>query len=143
MPPPPPPPKPTKTVERTVLLTGFDGFSRIADNPSWNIVSSFVSPKDQSISFIAGDTEYKITFVAHPSAVKVAYATVDALIPELWKTGAWDYLLHVGVGLEGGYELETRAWESGYVLKDVDGKIPGMPPAQPAAGGKGQGKGKG
>jgi hypothetical protein len=63
--------------------------------------------------------------------VKVAYATVDALVPRLWEDGfdrgCWDYVLHLGVGLKGPYSVETRAWELGYVLKDVDGLIPGPP----------------
>jgi len=61
----------------------------------------------------------------------VAYAAVDALVPRVWEDGfdrgRWDYVLHIGVGLQGPYSVETRACELGYVLKDVDGLIPGPP----------------
>lgn len=80
-------------------------------------------------SFVDGETittpdGYKITIVAHPEAVRVSYAAVDALVPRLWEEAGWDYVLHVGVGFEGGFQLETRAWVNGYVMKDVDGEAP-------------------
>lgn len=43
----------------------------------------------------------------------------------------FDYILHVGVGLPGGYEVEMVAHEKGYVKADVDGLIPGGVPADP------------
>lgn len=68
----------------------------------------------------------------HPIPVKVSYSTVAATIASLWTArdedpaAAWDYILHVGVGAEGGYVLETLAHECGYVARDVDGLAPGL-----------------
>lgn len=109
-----------------MYLTGFGSFSRITDNPSWAIVNSFLEPAHQTITIPGG---YTITFRAHPDAIKVSYSTVDALVPKLWVQHGegWDYILHLGVGLEGGFELETQCWEAGYKLKDVDGCIPCVP----------------
>jgi hypothetical protein len=110
-----------KPKEIKVLLTGYGSFSRIADNPSWGIVSSFLPPTEETLC-IPGCT---ITIVAHPEALRVSYSFVDALVPALWEQPQdWDYILHLGVGLEGGFHLETRAWEKGYKLKDVDGLAP-------------------
>lgn len=137
MPPPPPlpppsqPQPPTKENKKiTVYLTGFGSFARVASNPSWAIVASFLGENGD----IDGDTKlelttipgYTIVFRPHPEAVRVAYATADALVPELWAVQGveWDYILHIGVGLEGGFQLETQAWEGGYKLKDVDGCVP-------------------
>jgi hypothetical protein len=119
-----------KPKEIKVLLTGYGSFSRITDNPSWGIVASFLAPSEETTTTttktkttlsIPGHT---ITIVAHPEALRVSYSFVDALVPVLWEQQDWDYILHLGVGLEGGFQLETRAWEKGYKLKDVDGLTP-------------------
>ena len=116
----PPPRTAANKRKATVLLTGFGDFSRITENPSWEIVRGFIEPQ----TVVTADG-HRITIVAHPEAVRVAYAAVDALVPQLWAARAWDYVLHVGVGFEGGFQLETRAWQDGYVLRDVDGETPG------------------
>jgi len=120
-PPPPPPPKQEKAL--TVLLTGFGSFARIADNPSWSIVESLLSSAPLVIT--TPSTTYTLRLLPYPSPIKVCYATIDTLVPSLWESGGWDYVLHIGVGHEGGFQLERRAWEEGYVLKDVDGRYPG------------------
>ena len=157
MPPPPPLPPPSqpqppakKNKKITVYLTGFSSFARVVDNPSWAIVASFLGENGD------GDTKlelttipgYTVVFRPHPEAVRVAYATADALVPELWAVQGveWDYILHIGVGLEGGFQLETQAWEGGYTLKDVDGCVPvggGCSSGHGDGGEKAERKGKG
>ncbi|KAI5847490.1 hypothetical protein BZA05DRAFT_457548 [Tricharina praecox] len=143
-PPPPPPPPPQKQAQKTltILLTGFGPFVRISDNPSWSIVETLLSSGPLTIR--TPSTLYTIHLLPHPSAIKVSYATIDALVPSLWETGtrAWDYVLHIGVGREGGFKLERRAWVDGYVLRDVDGRFPGDGGVGDGVG-KGEGKGKG
>ncbi|CCX32779.1 hypothetical protein FPQ18DRAFT_322109 [Pyronema domesticum] len=111
---------PTNPKQIHVLITGYGGFSRIAVNPSWGIASTFIIP--QTISLPSDGLEIVIT--AHPDELRVSYPLIDALVPELWKDRKWDYILHIGVGLEGGYCLETQTWSEGYKLKDVDGFAP-------------------
>ncbi|KAA8904958.1 hypothetical protein FN846DRAFT_13110 [Sphaerosporella brunnea] len=124
--PPPPTQQPPKEIK--VLLTGYGSFSRIAENPSFGIVASILSsPVPVTITTIPG---YTVTLVPYPVALRVAYTQIDSLIPQLWEEaaaaaeGGWDYVLHLGVGLEGGFKFESRAWERGYRLKDVDGFAP-------------------
>lgn len=40
---------------------------------------------------------------------------------KLWEEGKFDYVLHIGLGLNVGYRLETRAHVEGYRWGDVDG----------------------
>lgn len=80
---------------------------------------------------------HTIDIVPHPDFVKVAYETVDTLIPRIHAEQAFDYILHVGVGLPGGYEVETVAHEKGYIKADVDGLIPGGVRADPEREGGG------
>ncbi|KAF8533021.1 hypothetical protein BDD12DRAFT_867422 [Trichophaea hybrida] len=131
------PPSQSTNKQITIYLTGFGNFSRITDNPSWSIVSSFLKPVHQTVTL--PDCGITILFLPHPTAVKVSYPTVDDLIPQLWasRKEGWEYILHIGVGHEGGFELETQCWEKGYKLKDVDGCIP-----SPEGGGDGKKKKK-
>ncbi|KAL0631273.1 hypothetical protein Q9L58_009872 [Maublancomyces gigas] len=109
----------------TVYVTGFGPFRKVSRNPSWEIVSSFL-PSTRVSSDL-----YNIDIVPHPDFVKVAYETVDTLIPTVHAEKTFDYILHVGVGVPGDYEIETVAHEKGYVKADVDGLIPGGLPAAP------------
>ena len=43
---------------------------------------------------------------------------------EIYETADFDYILHVGVGLDGGYQLEMVARKEGYTRVDVDGLGP-------------------
>jgi len=55
----------------------------------------------------------------------VAYADVEHTVSEIYNTEAFNYILHVGVGLAGGFELEKIAYGDGYYMGDVDGLVPG------------------
>jgi pyroglutamyl-peptidase len=64
----------------------------------------------------------------YPSPVKVAYATVRELIPQMWgkETKRIDYMVHVGMA--GGreyYSVERRGHRDGYMMADVDGVVLG------------------
>lgn len=106
-------------------LTPPQPFRKVTRNPSWEIVSSFLP------STRISSPSYAIDIVPHPDFVKVAYETVDTLIPQIHAKQTFDYILHVGVGLPGDYEIETVAHEKGYVKADVDGLIPGRVQADP------------
>ncbi|RPA80758.1 hypothetical protein BJ508DRAFT_415228 [Ascobolus immersus RN42] len=107
----------------TVYLTGFGSFGKITDNPSYNIVSSFVDHP----GFLLTTSTRRIRVIprAHPEAVKVSYEGVAKLIPEIYASQDFNYIIHVGVGTPGGYTLEMKAHATGYsnpTRKDVDGK---------------------
>ena len=55
----------------------------------------------------------------------MAYADVERTVSEIYNTEFFDYILHVGVGLAGGFELEKIAYGDGYYMGDVDGLVPG------------------
>ncbi|KAH8153642.1 uncharacterized protein LAJ45_02455 [Morchella importuna] len=103
----------------TVYLTGFGPFRSFTENPSWQIVSSFLPSASVSTDI------YDITIIPHPAPVRVAYETIDTLIPSLHAEKKFDYILHIGVAVPGDYEIETVAHEKGYVKGDIDGLIPG------------------
>lgn len=67
----------------------------------------------------------RITFQPHAHPVRVTYADVDDTVPTIYDTAQFDYILHVGVGIPGGFELEKIAWGTGYNMGDVDGLVPG------------------
>lgn len=54
----------------------------------------------------------------------MAYADVGRTVSEIYNTESFDYILHVGVGLAGGFELEKIAYGDGYYMGDVDGLVP-------------------
>ncbi|CUS13842.1 unnamed protein product [Tuber aestivum] len=114
----------------TIYLTGFGPFRRHTQNSSWAITSSFLPH-----TTIHTET-HAITLQPHPHWLKVAYATVTSEIPPLHTAtdNEFDYILHVGLGKAGGYHLERRAFEDGYVFGDVDGKVPGGADAAPERG---------
>ena len=57
----------------------------------------------------------------HPSPVRVAYATVSTLIPQLIATHDPDYVLHIGMaGGRDHYTLETIGHRDNYKIKDID-----------------------
>ncbi|KAI5804888.1 hypothetical protein EDC01DRAFT_641192 [Geopyxis carbonaria] len=108
----------------TVYLTGFGGFQRLDNNPSSLIASYFLSPRPP-VCFTVSGVSYKIHIVAHPEPITVTYKAVDHVVPVIWKRNDWDYILHLGAGIqENGYILETVAHEKGYDKTDVDGRIP-------------------
>ena len=99
-------------------------FRSITKNPSSEITSSFLPTT--TITFHPTPTlTVAITLQPHAHPVRVAYANVDDAISEIYDTAQFDYILHVGVGLPGGYELEKVAWGTGYNMGDVDGLVPG------------------
>lgn len=118
-------PPPEKRRRKLICHQPIQPFRKFTTNPSWEIAASFL-PSTQISSDI-----YKINIVPHPEFVRVAYQTVDTLIPQIHAQEKFDYILHIGVGLPGGYEIETVAHEKGYVKADVDGLIPGGVPADP------------
>lgn len=94
-------------------------FRSFTENPSWQIVSSFLPSASVSTDI------YDITIIPHPAPVRVAYETIDTLIPSLHAEKKFDYILHIGVAVPGDYEIETVAHEKGYVKGDIDGLLPG------------------
>lgn len=109
----------------TVYLTGFGPFRKFSENPSWQITSSFLPSASVSTDI------YDITIIPHPVPIRVAYETIDTLVPSIHAEKKFDYILHIGVGLPGSYEIETVAHEKGYVKGDIDGLVPGGKKADP------------
>lgn len=62
---------------------------------------------------------------AHISAIEVpvTYTAVLSMIPPLHASKQYDVILHVGVGLPGGLEIERLAHKTGYNQTDADGKL--------------------
>ncbi|KAJ1529123.1 hypothetical protein HK405_002174, partial [Cladochytrium tenue] len=67
-----------------VLLTGFGAFGRYEHNPSYAIVSSF-GPSTTLHAVGPSGRRYAVILQPHPDPVRVAYATVDSLVPALWR----------------------------------------------------------
>ncbi|KAF8472569.1 hypothetical protein BDZ91DRAFT_715303 [Kalaharituber pfeilii] len=109
--------------EVKVYVTGYGSFRGITKNPSFEIIKSFI-PESQIYLHPSESYTIKITLLPHPTAVRVAYADVNSAVRELYNTADFDYILHVGVGLTGGYELEKIAHGDGYMVGDVDGLLP-------------------
>lgn len=64
---------------------------------------------------------YSIRLIVHPAPVRVSYATVATLVPDLISHHDPDFILHIGVaGGRDHYSLETRGHRDGYRIKDVD-----------------------
>jgi pyrrolidone-carboxylate peptidase len=64
---------------------------------------------------------YEIRLIVHPSPIRVSYATVTTLLPQLIAQHAPDYIFHIGMaGGREHYTLETIAHRDGYKIRDVD-----------------------
>ncbi|RPB23970.1 peptidase C15, pyroglutamyl peptidase I-like protein [Terfezia boudieri ATCC MYA-4762] len=107
-----------------VYLTGYGPFPGIAENPSGQMANSLLPETCISIHLNSHFT-LKITIHPHSTPIRVAYADVERIVSEIYTTESFDYILHVGVGLGGGFELEKIAYGDGYYMGDVDGLLPG------------------
>ncbi|KAL7266186.1 hypothetical protein RUND412_011277 [Rhizina undulata] len=112
----------TKKREINVYVTGFGPFNKIHTNPSSEVLHSL--PPTITFTSSTTNTHYTVNLIPHPS-LKVSYTTVSTLIPTIYAENDFDYMLHVGVGLDGRYYLERKAHEKGYNRRDVDGLTPG------------------
>jgi pyroglutamyl-peptidase len=100
----------TSNKKKSVLITGFGPFSGCKVNPSWQAVKNLPS----------NFAHYKL----HKNEIPVAYSDVSHKIPMLIKDIDPVFIIHVGQGKEGMIKLETDAWNSGYVSKDIHGHVP-------------------
>ncbi|KAF8427511.1 hypothetical protein EV426DRAFT_529487 [Tirmania nivea] len=107
-----------------VYLTGYGPFRGIAENPSGQIANSLL-PETSIYIHPRPHLTLRITIHPHSTPIRVAYADVDRTVSEIYNTASFDYILHVGVGLAGGFELEKIAYGDGYYMGDVDGLVPG------------------
>ena len=98
-------------------------FLNIVDNPSSQITNSLL-PSTSLILPLSPTKRLKIIIRPHPVPLRVAYASIKQDVNDIFETQSFDYILHVGVGLNGGYKLETIAWGHGYSRPDVDGLVP-------------------
>jgi pyrrolidone-carboxylate peptidase len=123
----------------TVLVTGFGPFKSFTTNPSYLIAKSlpeYLYPEPKSFAIDApahfaglGATRPLTTpapiirLIVHPEQIRVAYATVARVAPELIAKHEPDYIMHIGMaGGRDHYTLETLARRDGYKIKDVDDK---------------------
>lgn len=114
------PSNPTKDI--IIYITGFGPWSRIIDNPSSAISGSLLPAGSTIIRFTGSDgVNYNIHLHPHLEPVRVCYKDVDEFVEKLWEEGGFDYVLHLGLGHNGMYQLETQAHEEGYDYADVDG----------------------
>jgi pyrrolidone-carboxylate peptidase len=121
----------------TVLVTGFGPFKSFATNPSYLIAKSlpeYLYPEPKSFAVdapaqFAGLAQTRplttpapiIRLIVHPEQIRVAYATVARVAPELIAKHDPDYIMHIGMaGGRDFYTLETLARRDGYKIKDVD-----------------------
>ncbi|KAJ1305011.1 hypothetical protein OPQ81_000054 [Rhizoctonia solani] len=112
-----------------VLVTGFGPFRDIKTNPSWLAAKPL---NNQTLKFTkpAGSTHPQtpkprpIEVEAHISAleVPVTYSAVLNTVPPLHASKQYDVILHVGVGLPGGLEIERLAHKTGYNQPDAEGR---------------------
>jgi pyrrolidone-carboxylate peptidase len=66
-------------------------------------------------------TPYEIRLIVHPTPIRVSYATVATLLPQLIAQHSPDYIFHIGMaGGREHYTLETIAHRDGYKIRDVD-----------------------
>jgi pyrrolidone-carboxylate peptidase len=64
-----------------------------------------------------------IRLIVHPTPLRVSYAVVTSLVPQLLAHCDPDYIFHIGMaGGRDYYALETRAHRDGYRIRDVDGR---------------------
>ncbi|KAI5809794.1 hypothetical protein DFH27DRAFT_160532 [Peziza echinospora] len=111
-------------IVRIVYITGYGPFRNILTNPSSQITSSLLPQTPLYITLTPTKT-LKIIITPHPVPLRVAYADIQHDVTHIFDTQPFDYILHVGVGLAGGYKLETVAHGNGYFRGDVDGLVPG------------------
>lgn len=135
--------------EVNVLVTGFGSFKSFTTNPSYLIASQLAQqlyPESPSNSVALNHLSppntqhpirdpdprpYRIKILVYPTPVRVAYASVNDLIPKVI-TGqvpddvpippdGFDYVLHIGMAAgRENYTVETIAHRDHYKLKDVD-----------------------
>ena len=75
----------------------------------------------------------QVRLLVHPQPVRVAYAAVRKLVPELWdgngdggRGKGIDFCVHVGMaGEKSCYAVERRGHRRGYNMRDVDGVVLG------------------
>ncbi|KAG8746941.1 hypothetical protein FRC10_003112 [Ceratobasidium sp. 414] len=118
------PPKPDRRTLRP--------FRNIPTNPSWLAVSqlnnqtlTFTPPPDPPAHPHAPRPRPRIPVETHISALEipVTYDAVLSTIPPLHASKQYDVMLHVGVGLPGGLQIERQAHKTGYNSTDADGKM--------------------
>jgi pyroglutamyl-peptidase len=95
---------------KKVLVTGYGPFRDILVNPSWQAVKALPHT-------LQG---FKIITRECP----VSYSFVTSTVPSLIDLHKPKLVIHVGCGPKGGLKLETQAWNTGYMLLDVDGCLP-------------------
>ncbi|KAG8730895.1 hypothetical protein FRC11_005561 [Ceratobasidium sp. 423] len=109
-----------------VLITGFGPFRNIKSNPSWlatkpldNQTLKFTKPAQAH-----APKSHPVEIEAHVSAleVPVTYSAVLSTVPPLHLSKQYDVILHVGVGLAGGLEIERLAHKTGYNEPDAAGR---------------------
>lgn len=123
----------------TVLVTGFGPFKSFTTNPSYLIARSlpeYLYPEPKSFAIdapahFAGLAATRpilttlpiIRLIVHPEQIRVAYATVAKVAPELIAKHDPDYIMHIGMAAgRDFFTLETLARRDGYKIKDVDEK---------------------
>ncbi|ETN46429.1 uncharacterized protein HMPREF1541_00613 [Cyphellophora europaea CBS 101466] len=124
----------TDVREVTVLVTGFGPFKSFAINPSYLIASALpatlasqpppskpVATNNDTNIPVPPTSAYRIRLISHPTAIRVAYATVVTILPTLTAQHTPDYIFHIGMaGGRDHYTLETVAHRDNYKIKDVD-----------------------
>lgn len=105
----------------SVYVTGFGPFRNVQVNPSYEIVSRLANT---TLTFTTPNATYNVTFIVYPEPVPVIYRTVASTVTQIWDAGGFDYMIHVGQGHNGPYELETCASEFGYRKLDNNGENP-------------------
>jgi len=90
--------------EIKVLITGFGPFQDAIKNPSWEICK-----------LLPPTIAPRIRLLIHPEPLKVSYATVLPIVPQLLADNVPDIVLHIGLALgQSYYSLEKSAPKNGY-----------------------------
>ncbi|BGP17478.1 hypothetical protein JCM10213_004426 [Rhodosporidiobolus nylandii] len=127
-------PLPAQPDERPfhVHLTGFGPFGKHAVNPSWEavkhldgvVLSRSPDALDGSTPTASSSSSPHRQIKLSASLLPVSYTSCASLVPALHTpTSPPDLIIHVGVGLPGGVQLEQRARKWGYEQPDVHGQL--------------------
>ncbi|CAE6414127.1 unnamed protein product [Rhizoctonia solani] len=94
-----------------VLVTGFGPFKNVTTNPSWLAAKPL---NNQTLDF--DQVQVHISALEIPTV----YSAVLNTIPALHASKQYDVVLHIGVGLPGGFAIERCAHKSGYNGQDAE-----------------------
>ncbi|EPS32015.1 hypothetical protein PDE_06974 [Penicillium oxalicum 114-2] len=125
-----PSPSPQGSTDISVLITGFGPFKTNLVNASHLIASSLPPFLNFAAKSEDGSVERRVNLNVYPSPIRVAYATVREMMPQILDEYAAthngqrpDLILHIGIASPRPYySVESLAHRDDYVITDVDGE---------------------